>query len=142
MIFAALPSWIDEAARDLGVIAGLILALGVIATKTPLGKVLTWVYRRLFGQPVTEWLQRTIHGVIDPVISALSDRNDVQHAENGERLNHIEQRVAVVEANTQIHAERLDRGSDRMDQIISDLGGLKNDVAALRTPRPPEGTAA
>ena len=136
MILAALPSWVDGAARDLGVVAGIIVALGVIASKTPLGRVLAWAYKRLFGQPVTEWLGRTIHNVIDPVVSGLSDRNDMQHHENAERLQHIEQRVAVVEANTAVHAERLDRGSERMDQIISSLGGLQADVAALRTTPP------
>jgi hypothetical protein len=136
VILAALPSWADGAARDLGVVAGIIVALGIISSKTPVGRVLAWMYKRLFGQPVTEWLKRTIHGVIDPVVSALSDRNDLQHHENGERLQHIERRVATVEANTAVHADRLDRGSERMDVIIASLGGLQADVAALRTNPP------
>jgi hypothetical protein len=131
-----MPAWVEGAARDLGLVAGIVVAAGVIASRTPIGKVIAWVYKRLFGQPVTEWLRRTIHGVVDPGIKELSDRNDLQHHENAERLQHIEQRVAVVEANTEIHAARLDSGASRMKDILESLGGLQADVAALRTNPP------
>ena len=131
-----MPAWVDGAARDLGVVAGIITFLGVIASKTPIGKVLAWTYKRLFGQPVTEWLRSTIHGVVDPGIKELSDRNDLQHTENAERLQHIEQRVAVVEANTEIHAERLDRGAERMGAIFASLDELQGAVSALRSDPP------
>jgi len=131
-----MPAWVEGAARDLGLVAGIVVAAGVIASRTPIGKVIAWVYKRLFGQPVTEWLRRTIHGVVDPGIKELSDRNDLQHHENAERLQHIEQRVAVVEANTEIHAARLDSGASRMKDILESLGGLQADVAALRSDPP------
>lgn len=69
-------------------------------------------------------------------IDALADRNDEQHAENGARLQHIEGRVAVVEANTEIHADRLDKGADRMAGIVATLETLQQAVAALRTNPP------
>jgi tetrahydromethanopterin S-methyltransferase subunit G len=124
-----MPAWVDGAARDLGVVAGIVVALGIIATKTPLGRILAWIYKRLFGQPITEWLRNTIHGVIDPVVQALSDRNDEQHIENAKRLEKIEKKVAE-------HGERLDRGGQRMDHLIKTLDGLQTDVAALRTNPP------
>lgn len=62
-------------------------------------------------------------------IDALADRNDEQHAE-------IEGRVAVVEANTEIHADRLDKGADRMAGIVATLETLQQAVAALRTNPP------
>lgn len=66
-------------------------------------------------------------------IAALSQSNETQHAENGRRLDGIEQRQAVVEANTAIHATRLDDGSKRMAEIISKLGDLSSDVGRLRS---------
>lgn len=59
-------------------------------------------------------------------ITALSQSNEAQHAG-------IEHRVAVVEANTAIHATRLDDGSKRMAEIIDKLGVLSTDVGQLRT---------
>lgn len=66
-------------------------------------------------------------------INALSQGNETQHAENGQRLDGIEHRVAVVEHNTEIHATRLDDGSKRMAQIIAALTDLSTDVGRLRT---------
>lgn len=107
-MLAALPNWVDYAARDLGIIAGLVVAIGVIVTKTPLGRILAWLYRRLFGQPVTQWLGQTVHGVIDPIIRDLSDRNDRQHAESAERLDHIETRVGEVELSVRALQQTVD----------------------------------
>jgi malic enzyme len=66
-------------------------------------------------------------------ITALSQSNEAQHAENGQRLDRIEHRVAVVERNIAIHATRLDDGSKRMAEIISKLGDLSSDVGRLRS---------
>lgn len=154
MILAALPAWVEIAARDLGILAGLIVALGVILTKTPLGRILRWLYKRVFGQPLTDWLSRTVHGVIDPVVATLSARNDGQHLENAERLQHIEHEQAVMKRELEVvsgivtaHGERLDKGSGRMDEIFGALDDLKGTVASLREPLPPppptnEGRAA
>jgi hypothetical protein len=140
MILTALPAWVDGAARDLGVIAGIVVALGVITAKTPLGRIVRWLYKRLFGQPLTDWAQRTIHGVVGPEIAALSGRNDEQHAENGERLAHIEHEQAVMKRELEVvsgivsaHGDRLDKGSGRMDDIFGALDGLQKDVAVLRS---------
>lgn len=66
-------------------------------------------------------------------ITALSQSSEAQHAENGQRLDRIEHRVAVVERNIAIHATRLDDGSKRMAEIIDKLGVLSTDVGQLRT---------
>lgn len=66
-------------------------------------------------------------------ITALSQSNEAQHAEIGQRLDRIEHRVAVVERNIAIHATRLDDGSKRMAEIIDKLGVLSTDVGQLRT---------
>lgn len=66
-------------------------------------------------------------------ITALSQSNEAQHAEIGQRLDRIEHRVAVVERNIAIHATRLDDGSKRMAEIIDKLGVPSTDVGRLRT---------
>lgn len=139
-MIAELPLWTQGAARDLGVIAVLIGSLGVIA-KTRIGRTVGGLvrrtYRRAFGQPVTSWAAGLVTAAVKPMIDALSDRNDQQHAETAEQLTDVRKRVAVVEANTEIHAERLDRGAERMDGIIVQLDQLATDVQALRAPTLP-----
>lgn len=135
-----MPPVVEGAAVDLGVIAGIVVSLGILARSRPGKAVLglgrrTW--RRAFGQPFTTWATNLVSGAVRPEIQALSARNDDQHAANLERLEAIESRVAVVEANTTIHADRLDRGGERMDEIVGSLKQLQTDVAALHTPTVP-----
>jgi len=110
------------------------IAVGVAATVA----VARWVWKAILRQMRAE-IVSVNQASIDALgmkIDALADRNDNQHAENGSRLEHIEGRVAVVEANSTIHAERLDRGSERMDTILSTLDTLQAAVSALRTNPP------
>ena len=69
-------------------------------------------------------------------------RIEATTTETAQRMTAIEQRVAVVEANTEIHARRLDDSSERIKAVIESLDVLTSDVAALRspppTPQPPE----
>jgi hypothetical protein len=104
---AALPPWFTALARDAALVAAFITAVGIVVTRSPLGRGARWMYGRLFGQPVTAWLTSTVLDVVRPSIAELSDRNDRQHEENSEHLQSIEGRVAVVEANTSIHATEL-----------------------------------
>lgn len=54
------------------------------------------------------------------------------------QLVDLSQRVAVVEANTEIHARRLDDGSQRIKAVISSLDSLAVDMARLTgSPLPP-----
>lgn len=130
------PVWLQDAAVDLGILAGIVVSLGVLA-KTTLGKSLIGLvkrtYRRAFGQPFRDWAKLTIQEAVRPEIDALRVENTEQHGETAERLVAIEQRVAVVETNTEIHATRLDNGSVRMDEIFSALGGIQEQVRSLRS---------
>jgi hypothetical protein len=144
-VIAVMPVWVQSAAIDLGVLAGLIASGGVFM-KTRAGKAVAGfvrrTYRRAFGQPFTAWLVTSIQAAVKPEIDALSLRNDEQHAENADRLEAIERRVAVVETNVEVtarvlsqHSNRLDKGSEAMGQIRTTLDSLATDVAAL-TRRP------
>ncbi len=64
-------------------------------------------------------------------------RNEAATTETAERLSAIEHRVAVVEANTEIHARRLDDGSERIKSVIESLDSLAAYVAEIRKPLPP-----
>lgn len=65
-------------------------------------------------------------------IDALAARNDLQHAENGLRLNGIEQRQAVVEAGMAVQANQIAKAADRTIEIIASLADLSAHVADLR----------
>lgn len=121
-------------------------ALAVALALGCAGASMRWVWKAILrqmraeireaAQPNSDSLEEAITKKIDE----LSDRNDHQHTENAERLQHIEERVAVVEANTKIHADRLDSGAGRMAAIFKSLEQLQTDVSALRSdpPTPPQ----
>lgn len=114
------------------------IGLAVVAA----GAAGRWVWKAILRQMKAEIReaaqpnQDALEQAIGKRIEELSQRNDEQHGETAERLNSIEQRVAVVEANTQIHADRLDRGGTRMDDLIQALSELAGTVHELRKPIP------
>lgn len=65
-------------------------------------------------------------------ITSLATSSEQQHAENGARLDGIEQRTAVVEANTAVQGEQIANAARRTDEIFSTLAQLGSHVAELR----------
>jgi hypothetical protein len=63
-------------------------------------------------------------------------RIEATTTQTAERLSAIEQRVAVVEANTEIHATRLDSGAERINSVIESLDSLAAYVAEIRKQPP------
>ena len=55
------------AAGIVGAIAAIVTALGVIA-KSPFGRPLKWVWRRLVADPFSGWLEREARRVVADVV--------------------------------------------------------------------------
>jgi hypothetical protein len=73
-------------------------------------------------------------------LAELRTENTAEHRESWQRLDTLEQRTAVIEATTAVHSTLIDRGADRLDQMIAQnsnviaaLASLRDEVAALRT---------
>jgi Co/Zn/Cd efflux system component len=106
----ATPEWLVEVAASLGIVAGLLTALGVIL-RSPLGRVVRWVWRRLFGDPVTSWLQRATLAAVAPELDKARAENAEQHAvaqrERSEQMELILGRFEVVDRLAGLHEQRI-----------------------------------
>lgn len=109
MIVAA-PSWLVEVATNLGIIAGLIAASGAIL-KSRAGRLVKWVWRRLFGEPITAWLQRATLAAVAPELERGRAENAEQHAvaqrERSDQMRLILERFEVVDRLAGIHEQRI-----------------------------------
>lgn len=121
--------------------AGRAAFIGIAVVAT--GALARWLWKAILRQMRAEIQaanqpnQDALEQAIGKRIDDLATRNDMQHAETAERLGSIEHRFAVVEANTQIHAERLDRGAERMSTMFAALDELQDAVKSLRRPVQP-----
>ena len=96
-----------------------------------------WLWKAILRQMRAE-IQAANQPNMDGLEAAIGRRIDSLRTETADRLDSMEHRFAVVEANTQIHAQRLDSGAERMAEIRETLDGLAADVAALRSTPPPQ----
>jgi hypothetical protein len=155
-----MPPVVEAVALDLGVVAGIVVSLGILARSRPGKAVLglgrrTW--RRAFGQPFTTWAQSLVRDAVRPEIEALRAENSEQHGQTAQaltdvsdELGDVNKRVAVIEHVVKGHDQRLDRGTQRMDaiggqigDIFTALGELKVTVAGLTAPiQPPDQPSA
>ncbi len=122
--------------------AGRAAAIAVIGTGAVTVAMFCarWLWRAALLQMKAEVREATgtadLEQSLGRKLDEMRDQNDAQHADIDDRLDSLERRFAVVETNTEVHAERLNNGSVRMDQIISTLDGLKSTVAQIRKETP------
>lgn len=102
---AAVVPVLTDAAAVLAVVAALVVAATAIA-KSPLGRVLGWVYRRLFGEPLTQKLESVVARCITPQLQRVEEKNDLQHAENKAAI--VDLSAKTHKLSEQLHDHRLE----------------------------------
>lgn len=100
-VFAVVPEPLETAAATLGLLAGIVASLGVLAKFTRAGRLVRFVWRRLVADALGSWARDQIEHVV----------RDVLMKPNGGRS------VADVAA--------------RLDEQRVELDALRSDVAAL-----------
>lgn len=89
---AELPHWFIAGAQFAGALSAFLIAAAVIA-RSPLGKALTWLWRRIFGEPVAAFANRVVVAAVEPHFKELRAENTAQHKENAEVLRACEARI-------------------------------------------------
>lgn len=105
-----MPQWLIAGLQIVGALAAFLVALAGIM-KSPVGKVIVWVWRRLFHEPVTEWLHRTTSAAIQPAlvevrqeVGALRVENTKQHKQVAGARVRMEKRLgAKIDAGFAAH---------------------------------------
>lgn len=86
-----LPHVLRNNASDWGLTIAYVAGAGVILNKTPLGRVVAFVFRRLFGEPGMAMLRRHVAAAVNPEIARIDkridelDRRDSEHRERSEQ---------------------------------------------------------
>lgn len=109
----SVPDWLAGVGVLAGAIAALLAAAGVIA-KSPIGKSFVWVYRRLFGEPLTDLFQKGAKRALKPdlhrlerKVDALEVKNDLQHGENKSAIHKIDETLTEHRVETRDHLFEL-----------------------------------
>lgn len=114
--FVALAEGVRDQLRDAGLVTATVIATAAVlrilfAKRSPLRRVPLWVGRRLVSDPLSakastfleSFVERVVTPKIDAVhaeLSAISDRNDAQHAAVEARLARVE--TAVGDQNSKL----------------------------------------
>lgn len=61
---------LTETAAVLGLLAGMVAALKVLASFGPLKRPVQWLWRRLVAEPVRGWFRALVHDEVVPVVQA------------------------------------------------------------------------
>lgn len=94
---AAVSPVLANVAATIGVLAALAGALGVLA-KTPFGKGMRWLWRRIVTEPIGGWLRHTITEVADErVVKVLMSPN------GGNSLHDVATAVKRIESKFDAH---------------------------------------
>ena len=105
-IVAGLPPAVDSWSGDLATIAAIVVSLGVLLhRRSPLRKMLKWLFRRNIGEPIVQAFEASIVRVIDrkvtPQIERLDTKvedlaklNDEQHGETASALEDLKTKLA------------------------------------------------
>lgn len=117
MIAFSVPDWLAGVGVLAGAIAALIAAAGVIA-KSRLGKGFVWVYRRLFGEPLTDKFTAVVTRVVTPQLTRLEDKNDRQHAENKTAIQRLTETVIEHRLETRDHLFELRQQARANHEIL------------------------
>lgn len=133
------------------IIGGLAVIARVSLETVPGGRQLWKLYRYLFADPLHRRRVASLAAAMKDALDAVESRvltelaelrteNTAEHRESWQRLDTLEARTAVIEATTAVHSTLIDRGADRLDQMIAQNGDviaslkrLSTEVAALRT---------
>lgn len=151
--------WVTNAKAIASFIAWIAVLLGGLAAiarfslkDVPGGRKIWKLYRYLFADPWHRRRVASLEAAMKPTIDAatavlvaqfadFSAENTREHQESWHRLDTLEQRTAVIEAATAVHSTLIDRGADRLDQMVNQnadvlrsLDELKKQVSNLRTP--------
>lgn len=106
----AAPSWLVGLATDLGITAALIASV-VAILRSPLGRVVRWAWRRLVGDPVTDWAKASIESTVSPQIDKLRAENSQQHAaasaERAAQMQMLLARFEIVDRLAAVHEQRI-----------------------------------
>jgi len=133
------------------IIGGLAVIARVSLETVPGGRQLWKLYRYLFADPLHRRRVANLAAAMKDALDAVESRvltelaelrteNTAEHRESWHRLDTLEARTAVIETKVDVHATLIDRGADRLDQMIAQNGNviaaltsLREEVAALRT---------
>ena len=102
---AAVNAVLANVAATIVVLAGIVGALGVLA-KTPFGKGMRWLWRRIVTEPISGWLRHTVAEVADErVVKVLMSPN------GGKSLHDVATAVQRVETKLDTHINDHLRGA-------------------------------
>lgn len=86
-------------ATTLGTFAGIIGAVGIIATKTPLRKVCSWLWKRNVSLPLTEWTTNNIREVVTPLLKPIYDELSYNSGSTTkDKLRQVTERLERIES--------------------------------------------
>ena len=103
-MFAAVHPVLANVAATIGVLAALVTAIGVLS-KTPFGKGMRWLWRRVITEPISAWLRHTIAEVADEsVVRVLMKPNGGKSLHDvATAVRRIEARQKRIEAHLGLH---------------------------------------
>jgi hypothetical protein len=117
-----LPESVKVMSIDLTLIAGIVASTGVLLhRRSPLRRVLGWVFRRNIGQPVSVWARTAVRGVVQPMFDILHEENTEQHAANNAKLTEVSTKLQRIEVR-QIHIQNRVDGIDARLHAVEDPG--------------------
>ena len=96
-MIGAVNAVLANVAATIGVLAALIASLGVLS-KTPFGRGMRWLWRRVVTEPMAGWLKMTIAEVADErVVKVLMSPN------GGKSLHDVATAVNRIESKFDAH---------------------------------------
>lgn len=106
----AAPDWLIAVATDLGIVAAIIASC-VAILRSPLGRVVRWIWRQVVGNPVTDWAKSAVDGIVSPQIDRLREENAAQHAaasdERASQMQTLIDRFEAVDRLANVHERRI-----------------------------------
>jgi len=128
----AVPGWLDNWGGVIILIAAVCAAIAMLWTKviwhprSPIRRITAWVFERIVWEPLSRrrnrWFQNATNEVVTPQLDALKlqiaevgDRNDRQHFENSDKIEHLSTRVNRL-------AEQLE-ARNKIDATVTQLIG-------------------
>lgn len=97
-----LPPAVDSWSGDLATVAAIVVSLGVLLhRRSPLRKIISWLFHRNVGEPVVAAFEAVVERVVDrkvtPQIRRLDGKveelailNDAQHAETADSIKELQ----------------------------------------------------
>lgn len=135
MLAYTLPPEVQDAGANLLQLAAYAAALAAISAlwrKSPVRRVVAWLWRRNVSGPIGGWAERNIAATVHPIVQASRDAALAQHEEQNALM--AAQSAAMAEGFTAVN-HRLDRNAKTIERHTEQISELERDLRAPRTRR-------